>query len=625
MEKMNMHTSNLAEENYKKLAELFPNVVTETINELGEVERAIDADILCQEISHKVVAGREERYQFTWPDKKKAILAANAPISATLRPCKEESVDFDNTQNLYIEGDNLDVLKLLRETYLGKIKMIYIDPPYNTGNDFLFEDDFAEDAEEYLSRSGQYDEAGNRLVANTDSNGRFHTDWLNRMYPRLKLARDLITEDGVIFISIDDNEQENLKKICNEVFGNDVETFVWRKSGIGRDGKMKNTTTFRNDHEYILVCYKNEHKLNKSFELPQWENDYGNPDNDIRGPYKPGSISNKESASNPNHPNYYSVISPSGKVFTRQFNVPKDEFDKLNNDNRIYWGKNGDAVPAIKIFVNEKRIVTTSSIIDDKKCTTTEGSKELSGIMQEENIGNQLRPKPSALIKKLIVLGSQQSSIILDFFSGSATTAHAIMQLNAEDGGKRKFIMVQLPEKCDEKSEAYKAGYKNICEIGKERIRRAGKKIKEENPMTTHDLDIGFRVLKLDSSNMDDIYYSPDKLGKQDLFKDNVKPDRTPMDLLFQVMLEKGIPLSSKIESKAIDGKTVWYVDGNYLVSCFDTDVTEETITTIAKEKPYYFVMRDSSLADDSVATNFEQIFKTYLGKEYKQDTLSII
>ena len=607
MNHLKMHSLNKIDENVSKIAQLFPNCVTEAKDENGEITHKIDFDMLKQELSTSIVEGREERYQFTWPDKKQAILTANAPINKTLRPCREESVNFDTTENLYIEGDNLEVLKLLQETYLGKIKMIYIDPPYNTGNDFVYEDDFAQDASDYIANSGQYDEEGNRLVANTESNGRFHTDWLNMMYPRLKLARDLLTDDGVIFISIDDNEVDNLKKICDEVFGiqNFIAQIAWkRKKEISNDSK-----NVAIQGEYILLYSKSQiytlslEPLSKEY----LEKSYNEPTKDFPlGKWRPVPLTVSKGLTGGGYT--YSIITPSGKEHTRLWAYPEKSYNKLLEDKLIYFGKDGAAVPQRVMYAKDSKGQPTSNYWDNVG-SNKEGKKEILDIFGDNFFDT---PKPTSLIKKMLKLITNNDSIILDFFSGSATTAHAVMQLNAEDGGKRKFIMVQLPELTDEKSEAYKAGYKNICEIGKERIRRAGKKVKEEAGLKGQDLDIGFRVLKIDSSNMQDVYYSPDDLHKQDLFQDNVKPDRTAEDLLFQVMLDLGVELSSKIITKEINGKTVYYVNENYLVACFDQEITEETITQIAKEKPYYFVMRDSGFANDSVATNFEQIFTTY-------------
>ena len=621
MDKLRMQTANKADENFRKLAAMFPNAVTETINENGEVVRAIDKDVLMQEIACTVVDGNEERYQFTWPDKKKSVLLANAPINKTLRPCREESVDFDTTENLYIEGDNLEVLKLLQETYLGKIKMIYIDPPYNTGNDFVYEDDFAQSADEYLANSGQFDEDGNRMVQNTESNGRFHTDWLNMIYPRLKLAKDLLAEDGIIFVSIDEHESHNMRKICDEIFGaeNFISQIVWEKR-YTRSNNAKRFTTLTEP----IICYVKS--ITSVTDIKEKRSDkadsiYSNPDNDPRGAWT--SVSYVNPATKEQRPNLvYPILNPiTGVVVehpTNAWKYEKSTYDKHVQENRLYWGKAGEnTYPRLKKFLSEMDggMVPVDLWRQEDTGTTDQGSKELESLLGRKIFDF---PKPQSLVKRIISLilngDDGKNNIILDFFSGSATTAHAVMQLNAEDGGHRKFIMVQLPEATDEKSEARKAGYKTICEIGKERIRRAGKKIKEDSPLTTQGLDTGFRVLKCDTSNMKEVYYNPAEY-EASLFsslEDNIKEDRTPEDLLFQVMLDLGVLLSSKIEKTTIAGKKVFNVEDNYLIACFDSDVTEETITAIAKQKPYYFVMRDSSMASDSVATNFDQIFATY-------------
>ncbi len=621
MNKLKMQTINKADENFKRLTEMFPNAITETIDENGEVVRAIDKDVLMQEISCKVVEGREERYQFTWPDKRKSVLLANAPINKTLRPCREESVNFDNTENLYIEGDNLEVLKLLQETYLGKIKMIYIDPPYNTGNDFVYEDNFTQSTDEYLANSGQYDDQGNRLYQNTESNGRFHTDWLNMIYPRLKLAKDLLREDGMVFISIDDNEQENLKKICDEIFGsaNFVANFIWKKTS----NPNSTGNNIGVEHEYIISYSKSNKYILNSLPLDKEDFDkYIGKDEFLeeRGPYKLVGL-NKTGTVNDLRANLmYDIEAPDGSIIkpNPRWRWSLEKFNKCKTENRIVFIKyNEKWSVSYKQYLNEDtegNIVARGKLIKtifSDNGRTTDGTLEINSLLGK---GYFDFPKPKDLIKKLLFISSKKNDIILDFFSGSATTAHAVMQLNAEDGGNRKFIMVQLPEVCDEKSEAYKAGYKNICEIGKERIRRAGKKIKDENPLTTQDLDIGFRVLKCDTSNMKDVYYNPKDI-EISLFENddnNIKEDRTPEDLLFQVMLDLGVLLSSKIEEKEIAGKKVFNVADGFLIACFDENVTEETIKEVAKQKPYYFVMRDSSMANDSVATNFEQIFATY-------------
>ncbi|WP_277256965.1 site-specific DNA-methyltransferase [Phascolarctobacterium succinatutens] len=633
MEHLNMQSMDKVAANVAKIRELFPNCVTERINNEGQLEHAIDFDMLKQELSDHVVDGLQERYQFTWPDKRKAILAANAPINKTLRPCREESVDFDNTENLYIEGDNLEVLKLLQETYLGKVKMIYIDPPYNTGNDFVYEDEFKQSADEYIDNSGQLDEEGNRLVANTESNGRFHTDWLNMMYPRLNLAKDLLSEDGVIAISIDENEVENLKRCCKEIYGesNYIATIISKMNPRGSQSSKDIAIT----HEYILVIAKSkEYQVNGLELTEEQEKEYKYQDAmgcyRLLGLRKRGADSRREDSPSMYFPIYYDPDNDNLSTIEKYSVII---YPKLSDgtDGRWRWSKskverekNLLVVRAVKRgteyeydvfskdYLSENKRRKPMSIWDDKEINNEFATELLTDLFKEKKIFDY--SKSLFLLKKLITVLSSADSLVLDFFSGSATTAHAVMQLNAEDGGKRKFIMVQLQEECVENSEAYKAGYKNICEIGKERIRRAGKKIKEENPLTTQDLDIGFRVLKCDSSNMEDVYFTPKEYmdKQQSLFIDNIKKDRSDEDLLFDAMLKLDTPLSSKIEKISIAGKTVYNVAQGHLMACFDTDVTDEVITAIAKEMPSYFVMRDSSQADDSVAINFEQIFNTY-------------
>ena len=578
------------------------------------MKRSIDFDKLRQLLSSDIVEGNEERYQFTWPDKRKAILAANVPINATLRPCPEESVDFDTTQNLYIEGDNLDVLKCLKETYLHKVKMIYIDPPYNTGNDFVYEDDFAESASEYLANSGQFDEQGNRLVTNTESNGRFHTDWLNMIYPRLKVARDLLTEDGVIFISIDDNEVENLRKVCDEIFGesNFIATLVWERAY-----SPKNDAKYiSNSHDYVLMYAKSAANfvIGRLERTAEANARYSNPDNDPRGVWKPSDMSVKTY----NAECDYSITTPSGRVVEppagRCWSLSRNAFRERLQDNRIWFGSDGSSVPCIKRFITELKhdgMAPTSILFYKDVGHSQEGAQEVVSLFCDKGVFDG--PKPVRLLERLITLANlKEDSIVLDFFSGSATTAHAVMKKNVEKEKNCRFIMVQLPEEVSDKKKDQ--GYKNICEIGKERIRRAGAKIKEENPEKAQNLDTGFRVLKLDSSNMKDVFYSPKETSQLELFRyvDNVKDDRTSEDLLFQVMLELGATLDSKIEESVVDGRTIYNVADGYLVACFDQKVTDEVVTAIAKMQPTYAVLRDTSLANDATATNFEQIFKTY-------------
>ena len=622
MGNLKMHSLDGVQRNIELIGKLFPNAITE-VKRNGKVEHAIDFDVLRQELSDSIVEGREERYQFSWPDKKKAMLAANAPITATLRPVVADSVGKDGTpggfdsENLYIEGDNLEVLKLLQETYLGKVKMIYIDPPYNTGNDFVYEDDFAQSTEDYMGNSGQYDEEGNRMVTNTESNGRFHTDWLNMIYPRLKLAKDLLAEDGAIFISIDDNEVDNLRKAADEIFGagNFYAEIVWQKR-TSPDARFNLGAA----HDYILVYAKNwdvlRYALNKEPLSAERSSQYKNPDNDPRGVWASVDITGQTGHATGSQ--FYEITTPSGiKMLPpagRCWALSKSTFLSLVDDNRIWFGEEGNSRPRQKRFLSETEGGNAWTWWSNSEVGhNQEGAKDIKELLGTGDIFTN--PKPVRLVKRILSLATKKEDIVLDFFSGSATTAHAVMKLNAEDGGHRKFIMVQLPEKTDEKSEAYKAGYKNICEIGKERIRRAGRKIKEDAGLTAPaDLDIGFRCLRLDESNMKPVYYTPDEVGQQDLFSlvDNVKEDRTPEDLLFQVMLDLGVLLSSPIEVKEIAGKKVFNVADGFLLACFDHDVTEETVKAIAQMKPYYAVFRDSSMANDSVATNFDQIFETY-------------
>lgn len=619
MENIRMHSVNKVDENVEKIGHLFPNCVTEAQVD-GKLTRVVDFDLLKQELSSFVVEGNEERYQFNWPDKKKSILLANAPIAKTLRPCPDESVDFDNTENLYIEGDNLEALKLLQETYLGKVKMIYIDPPYNTGNDFVYEDDYSQSADEYLANSGQYDDEGNRLVQNTESNGRFHTDWLNMIYPRLKVAKDLLSNEGVIYISIDDNEVHNLRKVCDEVFGehNFIANIVWQK----KYSPQNDAKYFSDMHDHIL-CYAKKKIQNIDDEgwhrylLPRTEDQnarYKNPDNDPRGVWKSSDFSVKTYSANYDYP----ITTPSGRIVNpptgRCWRTSKENFKKLVEENRVWFGANQDGVPAIKRFLTD---------VQDGRVPTTWWKREEYGDNQTAaqeifNLFEGIRPfdtpKPTTLIKEILRLSTRNSDIVLDFFAGSSTTADATMQLNFEDGGNRKFIMIQVPEQILEKSASSKMGFKNICEIGKERIRRAGAKIKETAGLTAQNLDTGFRVLKVDSTNMKDVFYTPDAFNRTlfDDLTDNIKEDRTPLDLLFQVMLEMDVLLSSKIVETKISGKKVYSVMDDYMIACFDTGITSEVIEAIAKKKPYYAVFRDSCMADDSTMASFEQIFETY-------------
>ena len=643
MDKLKMQSENLVDENVEKIALAFPNCVTEGKDENGQVVKLVDFDLLKQELSKVVVDGNDERYALNWAGKKQAILTANSPINATLRPCREESVDFDNTKNLYIEGDNLDVLKLLRETYLNKIKMIYIDPPYNTGNDFVYNDDFASSADEYLQNSKSYDEDGNRMVQNLESNGRFHSDWLSMMFPRLKLAKDLLTDDGAIFISIDDNEQANLKRICDEIFGES--NFICNFIRQTRNGGGSMSRFVSSDHDYVIMYAKNINSLNKLY-LP-YDNDYIKryKEEDDKGKFFWDTFARNRQGSS----NYYTITAPDGTILKNAWIYKEDKFKELLNSGEVRFKEtnNGWSVQCKQRISADGQVMRTLL----KNFTNEIGTKTITDLIGKDIFSYC---KPVELIMHLMKGMLKNEDIIIDFFSGSATTAHAVMQLNAEDGGNRKFIMVQLPEKCDEKSEAYKAGYKNICEIGKERIRRAGKKIRDDimsgkilfQEKGKHDPkseefkkameiavdnlennrldsiyleekklpDIGFRVLKLDSSNMKDVYYFPSDTEQTNLLDlvSNIKEDRSPEDLLFQVMLDMGVILSSEIKTLDIKGKKVFNVNDGNLVCCFDENLTDEVVTEIAKMQPLYAVFRDSSMSSDSVAVNFDQIFETY-------------
>ena len=623
MEKLKMQTADMAERNIEMLGQMFPNCLTETINADGKLVRAIDFDKLRQELACEVVEGAEERYQFTWPDKRAAIRLANAPINKTLRPCREESVDFDNTENLYIEGDNLEVLKLLRENYLGKVKMIYIDPPYNTGNDFVYNDDFAMGAAEFNAQSGLFDEEGNRMadpmVQNTESNGRFHTDWLNMIYPRLKVAKDLLTDDGVIFISIDENEIQNMRKLTDEIFGeqNFISQLGWQKVYSPKN----QARYFSNDYEFVL-CYCrniNNFSVNTLPRTAEMNARYKNPDNDPRGDWKAGDCVGSGVRKN----GYYDVVSPiSGKVF----NVPQgkhwvyapDNMKKMIEDNRIWFGKDGNSFPAVKQFLSDVSGRRPSSLLLYNDYGHTDmAKKDIIKLFPEYEKVPFDTPKPVKLIKMLGIIGTNEDDIILDFFAGSATTAQSVFELNVEQSSKRKFILVQINEKIENNPEALENGLFTISDVAKERIRRAGKKIKEEAGLQGQTLDTGFRVLKLDESNMADVYYTPADTPIQqtlnfDALVDNIREGRTAEDLLFQVLPECNLPLSSKIAIREIHGKKVFVVEDGYLMACFDNDINDAVITAIAKEKPYYFVMCDRSIASDSVADNFDQIFNAY-------------
>jgi adenine-specific DNA-methyltransferase len=651
MDKLNMQTTNMVDENIKKIGELFPNCLTETLDEKGRPQMSIDFDQLRQELSQNIVEGPEERYQFTWPDKRNAIRLANVPTTDTLRPCRKESVDFDNTKNLYIEGDNLGVLKLLRQNYLGKIKMIYIDPPYNTGKDFIYPDDFSTDKKEYINNSGQYDDAGNRMYEITESDGRYHTEWLNNIYPRLKVAKDLLCNDGVVFISIDDNEVSNLKKVCDEIFGpkSFIDIYNWAKTETPENLSVKS----RQIIEYVL-CYqknKDEKKFRGIKKSSSSSNGLLNQPNPV------GVLNFK---ANNVHTKIPDGIIPAGMYGTDAYDVEllndvevkdglfvqdfalkaKFKWQQSYLDNEI---KNGTIIniPTIKFSPSYDKTeyapeVPTNLINSKVGVGTNENAGEYQLKLFDKKVFNF--PKPVSLVKYLMGFNDNDNEnfIILDFYSGSATSAEASMQYNFDLGeNKVKFILVQIQEDLNKSLESSKSKSQkeiiqnaidflnsqkrplNICELGKERIRRAGNKIKSENPLTTQDLDTGFRVLKLDSSNMNDVFYTPEAFTEKDLFEDNIKGDRTEEDLLFQVMIELGIELSAKIGKTSIAGKTVWSVNDGYLMACFDEGVNESTIKEVAQQKPFYFVMRDSSLATDNVADNFEQIWS-----EYSNDTV---
>lgn len=613
MDKLKMHSPNLVDANIEKIAALFPNCVTEAQGENNELKKAIDFDLLKQELSQVIVEGEQERYRLDWVGKKESILTANAPIAKTLRPCREESVNFDKTENLFIEGDNLEALKLLQENYLGKVKMIYIDPPYNTGKDFVYEDDFAESTDEFFERSNQVDEEGNRLIANTETNGRFHSDWLSMIYGRLKLARNLLKDDGVIFISIDDNEQDNLRKILDEVFGrnNFVANLIWEK----KFAPQNDAKWFSENHDHILCYAKNKNELSIKL-LPrtsEMNERYKNYDNDPRGVWISDNLLRKDLQKT----GVYTITTPNGNKYDppsgRSWRVSESKFHEMAKDNRIWFGSDGGNVPRIKRFLTEVQDGIKSQTIwkFNEVGHNQEASQELRKLFDGESYFDT--PKPVRLLSRIIFLSTQKDDIVLDFFAGSSTTAHAVMQINAEDGCDRKFIMVQLPEQTDEKSDAYKAGYNTISEISKERIRRAGKKILEDNANKEgiENLDVGFRVLKIDSTNMKDVYYTPDALKQADMLDlaDHIKSDRTSEDLLFQVMLDWGLELSLPIERKTIAGKEVFYVAGNSLVACFD-DLTFDVVDEVAKDHPLRFVSAEKAIHLDHDKTNIKERFK---------------
>ncbi len=612
MDKLKMHSPNLTEANIAKLAELFPNCITEARDAKGDLKKAIDFDLLRQELSSSIVEGPQERYQLNWPGKRESLLAANAPIAKTLRPCREESVDFDKTQNLFIEGDNLEVIKLLQESYLGKVKLIYIDPPYNTGRDFIYDDDFKDDVGTYFTRSNQTNEAGMRLVANTDANGRFHSDWLTMIYSRLRLARNLLRDDGVLFISIDDNEVDNLRKVCSEVFGEDnfVAQIIWQKVYA-----PKNTADwFSEDHDYVLVYARNKSSWHpeKLARTEEMEARYKNPDNDPRGPWKAENMS----ARNRYDAGVYAINCPSGRFISgpptgNYWRINEAKFKALDEDNRIWWGPDGNNTPSVKKFLSEVASGRTPQTLWFYREVghTQDGKKTLLKYVQFQHTENVLNSvKPVELLQRILQLAGKpdEKSIVLDFFSGSATTAHAVLKQNFEDGGNRRFIGVQISEPVPKPE----PGLGSIFEMGLKRIRNFSAELREQNEATK--LDLGFRVLKIDTSNMNDVYYTPDTVT-QDLLSDqvdNIREDRTPEDLLFQVLLDWGVDLALPISQQSIAGKTVFFVDSNALVACFDTGIDEGFVKELAGHKPMRVVFRDAGFASDSVKINVEQVFK---------------
>jgi adenine-specific DNA-methyltransferase len=617
MEKLKLHTADLIRNNVAKIAELFPSCVTETRDEQGKVTRGIDFDQLRQELSEQVVEGPRERYHLDWPGKREAILAANAPIAKTLRPCQEESVEFDATKNLFIEGDNLDALKLLQEAYLGKVKLIYIDPPYNTGNDFVYEDDFGESAASYFDKSNQTDEGGNRMVANTEANGRFHSDWLTMLYPRLRLARHLLRDDGVIFVSIADHEIHNLRTIMSEIFGSEnfIATIIWQKVFSPKNSARH----FSEDHDYLVVFAKDARSWvpNLLARTEEMNSRYSNPDGDPRGPWTSGDLSARNSYGDGTYP----VTCPSGRVLEgpppgTYWRVSPSKFKELDADNRIWWGADGDNVPRLKRFLSDVKSgrVPQTLWTYEEVGHTQEAKKELLAAVTFPDSDSMFdTPKPTRLLRRVLQLATtaDEESLVLDFFAGSGSTMQAAIALNAEDGGRRRTILVQLPEPLAGESSKH-GSLKTIADICKERIRSSGEKLKLETALVSADLDVGYRVLKIDTSNMKDVYYTPDESKQGDLLAqiDNIKPDRTPEDLLFQVLVDWGLDLALPITQETLAGKAVFFVDGNALAACFDTEVTEDLVKEIAKRHPLRAVFRDSSFGSDSVKINVEQIFK---------------
>lgn len=602
MDKMRMESPDMTAQNIDKIGAMFPNCITETMGEDGKMKKAINFDLLRQMLSSDVIEG-DEAYEFTWVGKKAAIVEANKPIRKTLRPCKEESVNWDTTENLYIEGDNLEVLKLLQESYLGKIRIIYIDPPYNTGNDFIYNDNFSSSVDDFEDEIGIYDEDGNRMFKNTDANGRFHSNWCSMIYSRLLLARNLLAEDGAIFVSIDRCEVSTLMSIMNEIFGesNYVDTIVWDKKASAKGVPPR--TMMANVHEYIVVFQKNSNFKFIGEKREAEADGFKNPDNDPRGPWRESNI---KSTTRPIEDAFTIVDPATGREYTNTWAFSKESLERMIAEDRILWK---DSLPKQKEFMyemtNENKAIKSSWGVFDAQSTTV----YLKKLIPQVKFDN---PKPIALMKYLVSVALQPNDIILDFFSGSATTAHAVMQVNAEDGGKRKFIMVQIPQETEHDTEAYKAGYTNICEIGKERIRRSGNGIKRETPLTTEGLDIGFRVFKLDDTNMKDVYYAPADYdqGMLAMLESNIKEDRTDLDLLFGCLLEWGLPLSMPYTSEVINGCTVHTYNDGDLIACFDENIPDEVVKTIAKRQPLRAVFRDSSFNGSPAKINVTEVFK---------------
>lgn len=619
MEKLKLHTPDQISENVAKLAELFPSCVTEAHDDKGNLTQSIDFDQLRQELADRVVAGPRERYHLDWPGKREAILTANAPIAKTLRPCREGSVEFESTENLFIEGDNLDALKLLQETYLGKVKLIYIDPPYNTGNDFIYDDDFAEDAETYFDRSNQTDENGNRMVANTEANGRFHSDWLSMIYPRLTLARRLMSEDGVIFVSIADHEVGNLRAVMDEVFGgaNFIAAVIWQKVYAPKSSAKH----FSEDHDYVIVYARNAEVWRPAL-LPRTDEQnavYKNLDNDPRGPWRPNNLAARNYYSKGTYP----ITCPNGRVISgppsgSYWRVSEEKFRALDKDGRIWWGESGGNVPAPKIFLSEVKNGRVPQTLWSYKDVghNQEAKREVLGLLPMTSSDTVFEtPKPVRLVEKILDIGTlpNESAIVLDFFAGSGTTGHAVLAKNAADSGNRRFVCVQLPTALEVPAVLTDGvELRTISALAQERIRRAGAAMKADSLLTSSALDVGFRVLKVDTSNMKDVFYTPDESSQGDLLRqiDNIREDRTPEDLLFQVLVDWGVDLALPIAQETIDGKIVFFVDGNALAACFDQDVTDDLVKEIAKRKPLRAVFRDSSYSSDSVKINVEQIFK---------------